>query len=80
MSKLRESMTPIKYGIYSVRIWRQEELSGPIDNQDLINVASQYEIASCQDLADLLIDLPRVNAVEVLDVKGFGVVLYNNWP
>jgi hypothetical protein len=80
MSKLRESMTPLKYGIYSVRIWRQEELTGSFDNQDLIDAAAQYEIASGQDLADLLIELPRVNAVEVLDPKGFGVVLYQNWP
>lgn len=80
MSKLRESMTPLKYGIYSVRIWRQEELTGPIDNYDLIDALGKYEVASGQDLADLLIELPRVNAVEVLDPKGVGVVLYQNWP
>jgi hypothetical protein len=79
MSKLRESMLPINYGIYSIRIWRQEELTGPINNVDLLKVLEK-EFSSAQDIADFLIELPRVNAVEVLNHFGEGIILYNNWP
>ncbi len=85
MNLLLESMTPLKVCGYYVRVWRQESLNHPINNADLVDAADDLSMelmsgATDGTIARRLIELPRVNAVEVLDGEKRGVVLYRDWP
>lgn len=85
MNILIESVTRIETPRFVVRVWRQEEKIGhrwPLENTDLKGIAQtasdvgNHALKLVQDL----LTLPRVNAVEVLDHEGNGVVYCKNWP
>lgn len=86
MNILRESMTRVETGWFAVRVWRQEEsLISPPDNKDMTSLI--LEMASDNSgklaptiLAQNILKIDRVNAVEVLDKMGNGEVVYKNWP
>jgi len=89
MTLLLESMTPLTIGDYSVRVWRGEPLPffddarHHFDKSDIIRAINALDILEDPDpfeIAKTLIDLPRVNAVEVLDPEKHGIVLYRDWP
>lgn len=90
MNLLRESMTKLAVGIFFIRVWRQEEPDGQIDNSDLWRVVDDPSWRVAMDancgrldidaMAQSLIAMPRVNAVEVLDGSDSGVVYYKDWP
>lgn len=83
MTKLMESMCCIPQGDRTIRVWRQEAESfcfNPESNEDLVAKASELRNESTNTLAQALSDMPRVNAVEVLDQQRQGIVVYNNWP
>lgn len=76
-----ESMTTICVGRYTIRVWRAEnEVLDHYDNPDLLDKAYQLGAASQAALAEGIGQMPRVNAVEVKDEGGDGVVLYHEWP
>lgn len=50
----------------------------PIDLHDAI--AGLLECEERMKVARGLIRVPNVNAVEVVDFNGYGVVLYRDWP
>ena len=88
--KVIESMTRIVDipGI-TIRVWREEnDLYRTYDKDDLLveawNVYNRGRqtpsLGLVPDLADALSKLPRVNAVEVIDGAGNGVVVYPEWP
>lgn len=79
----RESITPVQdaLGFAKARIWREE---GEQVGEKTCLIQSTKEILgmriSLSDMAECIIHLPRVNAVEVTDPTGNGVVLYADWP
>ena len=87
--RIIESMTTIHAGEWLIRIWREEEAAPPplegYPNQDLQAMAmsktyGSKEMPTCFMVAEALAELPRVNAVEVKDAFGNGVVIYTDWP
>lgn len=79
--RYEEPDDPTKEG-WVVRIWRQEEMTGPIDRDQLI--AEVWSILkaseSLWDALPSILALQNVNAVEGLLSDGTGEVLYSNWP
>ena len=84
-----ESMTKLRFSPWRVRVWRTEvSVEDYYHNDDL--EAAVLEMAAIKakhrqevrvsDLAKCLLSLDRVNAVEVVDEKGNGIVLYREWP
>lgn len=75
---------------FTVRVWREEDqVKDCYDQKDLSSACVNYELRvitendfqpSNAELAEILIQLPRVNAVEVKDERGMGIVLYREWP
>lgn len=67
-----------------IRCWRQEDSPDfdVEDNQVAIYNALQGTSPTLTDheIALTVLQLDRVNAVEVLNRFGCGVVLYKNWP
>ena len=83
-----ESMTRVAVDGLVVRVWREEEsIQETYENSDIAEevrriCGAYYEAseASRKDIVAALVDLPRINAVEVTNVNGDGVVVYVNWP
>ena len=84
MSILIESMTKIIRGPYTIRIWREEK-----EYFSLIEITKElnkefdtiwFEDIKMSTLSRSLLEIDRVNAVEVLDKDGNGCVFYSNWP
>lgn len=78
---LIESISQFKIREFDIRVWREESdfyahmkksISDELRNS--VNVITMREIA-CE-----LIQLPNVNAVEVKDQSGNGIVVYADWP
>jgi hypothetical protein len=81
--RIVESMNKVSLPRYTVRVWRQEESDyehKPGLYSDIEQVARANQWATISELAAKLAELPRVNAVEVLDWDLGGVVVYNDWP
>lgn len=73
---------------WTMRVWREEpkdkqfEANQTLPDPDIqarINSAVQFPL-SPYDLALRVLELERVNAVEVVDTVGAGEVLYKDWP
>lgn len=86
MKVLIESMTRIEMRKPNVviRVWRQEESFDTMNRHstqgDVMNALSATELNGFNEIASAVLALERVNAVEVLDQYGDGVVLYKDWP
>lgn len=77
---------------WTIRVWREEtELAEKYDQRDLFAAVQVFLHRKDADgnpepvrkkvvLAEMLAALPRVNAVEVKDDHGNGLVVYVNWP
>ena len=74
---------------WSMRVWREEPPAslfpapGRVRMDDDIFVAIGKFVdqpVSQLELAKAILELPRVNAVEIVDMAGFGEVLYKDWP
>lgn len=76
-NRIMESMTRIEKTNYIVRVWRKEESLRPCDNADIIRATAGIEERT--DLIEAIEALPRVEAIEVLDRFGNGVILYPDW-
>lgn len=89
MNILVESMTKLRLaGIYNVRIWMQQSED---DYKELDRTTLEQEVnkrwlsrlsgcPSTRELAEDLLLIKNVNAVEVTFDNGNGSVLYKNWP
>jgi hypothetical protein len=80
MTILIESMHKLDIGPYAVRIWREEPVGYVWSPEDAVELPSFESPYVRTEIAAALLELPRVNAVEVLDRRGHGVVFYRNWP
>lgn len=77
---------------WKIRVWREEtELKDQYDNRDLNAVVFAFlrrkdaegnpePVRRKSVLAEMFAAVPRVNAVEVKDSGGSGVVVYVSWP
>ena len=90
---LIESMTKLQFPEYTVRVWREEANADTLKNsrnEVIVLVKGLFghigdnfgSVADkdCYQVAKRILRLDNVNAVEVVDDAGAGVVLYKNWP
>ncbi len=85
MTILRESMTKFPLLGCMFRVWREEVTKPPFyDSRDEVLSEArrlrQQPMINEWGLAEGLLNLDRVNAVEVLDSNGEGMVCYKDWP
>ena len=84
MTTLIESMHKFSFGEYSIRVWREEPPDYEWSEDDVSQFNGGLPLSdipySKTQIAAGILALPKVNAVEVLDREGNGVVFYNNWP
>lgn len=81
MNLLRESMTRVETPLFVMRIWRQETIGEEINNRDILKyISSLSNMTLPTAISALLMQFPRVNAVEVVDKNGIGIVDYKDWP
>lgn len=92
-----ESMTRLRIGPYTVRIWRNE--AALLDNYDASNADLRHIAYGLEPekidghrvyrspypkppaiVATFLDKADRINAIEVVDGNGRGVVVYPEWP
>lgn len=79
----RESITPISVGFLRARVWRHEP-NGLAPRLSMIESVRAILMGSgnrvVEEMAEAILHLPDVNAVEVTDPTGNGVVFYADWP
>ena len=64
-----------------VRVWREEaSLLKEYDTGDIQGCIILNSTLPQNKLVDAIMKLPRINAIEVIDIKGNGVVYYAEWP
>lgn len=82
MGKIIESMTRVPLsGGRVVRVWREEsKLKPEYENNDVALAIIANSQLPQDKLAEHVCKLERINAVEVIDSRGNGVVYYPSWP
>ena len=80
-----ESMTTFQRDGLTIRIWQAEdEVLDSYDRSDLElrlgQILFNMDTPRIGKVAEALANLPGVNAVEVKNAKGNGIVLYKEWP
>lgn len=91
MNPCFESMTSLQIGAFRIRVWREEatlEAACATDNADLhewagmqrADIVLHGDMPHILGLIGALKAFPRVAAVEIVDLEGAGVVVYNDWP
>lgn len=91
MNKLTESMTKFRMFEYTIRCWREEpvyngvtayktrvEIHTFLSNDNVRTELKQQK--NCFGIANALLEMERMNAVEVLLPEGDGCVVYKDWP
>ncbi len=80
---LVESMTVLSVNKLRIRVWKQE-IDDVKVNRAPLHVVQRKLILSrgvtMDGVAKAFIEVPDVNAVEVTDSIGNGIVIYSNWP
>lgn len=84
-SMTRITIIPQPWQQHVVRVWRQEEEWTPQTTEEcqaavIKKLGELPRDANQYDMAIAILELDRMNAVEVLDNQGNGPVLYKNWP
>lgn len=94
MPEIFESMTKIRIPVvkehlraiyYNIRCWREEtdltNAQRAKTRNQIMELIGEMDVRTPIDLiAKQIGQLPRMNAVEVLDEEGDGVVYYREWP
>jgi hypothetical protein len=71
---------------FEVRVWRHEKPGFNRAQKDIQSKLEKFKPKSktfysvVEELANYLVKISRVNAVEVRSNKQNGVVIYKNWP
>lgn len=83
MSVLIESMHRITVPKYVIRVWKQEaphykHKQAGVTELELL--AHHNQDLPMEELANLILKVEDINAVEILGWDGCGVVFYQNWP
>ena len=82
-----ESMTRLRIGPFTVRVWRTEARFKDVDNADLLEWSVKLNnifvhrcgAPTAEELVRAACAFPRVSAAEVLDELGCGLILYPDW-
>lgn len=87
MNLVRERMRKLTNGVWNVRLWIQDDGQDASMFDDIVELArgilTMKPTETGADMAwtvSQLAELPKVNAVEVVDEEGNGRVTYNDWP
>lgn len=79
-----ESMTTVKLYSHVVRVWREEkEVKTEYENTDIMRFILELAVVPAitgKAIAERVIAMPRVTAVEVINHLGNGTVIYKEWP
>ena len=79
-----ESMSKYSPLGLTIRVWRSEaELKSRYSHNDIVKLIdrlSDNRSTPLHTYAQEIAKLPRINAVEVLDYDGHGVLIYPEWP
>lgn len=81
-NRVVESMTRIRTSRWKVRVWRTEEApySWKWDNNDIINLGNRILSSHTPlEIGEMIEQLPRIAAYEILDRDECGVVVYPDW-
>ena len=81
--RILESMTRVTLPNQTyIRVWRQENtLQREYNNKDIHTLCKMNIHLYPHQLAEKICsDLDRINAVEVLDADGAGLLIYPDWP
>lgn len=83
-----ESMTRLKLGPYTIRVWRTEPQLAVGFNADIRRAIEwiepegigerPFDAVAC-DVAEALDALPNIAAYEILDEDGDGAIVYPDW-
>lgn len=79
---LFESMTRINCNGLIIRVWRHEPSGKQTDDKGLSYRVMQIvnEAQAKEDAIEQILGLPYVNAVELLNSQGDGLIGYRDWP
>ena len=82
---LCESMTALEFNGLKIRCWREEDMSYFRPDEPKIEIETLLmtfkEGIAPKDIALTLLNyIDRMNAVEVTNSFGNGIVLYSSWP
>jgi hypothetical protein len=87
MTRFTFRLSPGKF--YNIRMWRQEKAYSDSSSVEVYDIARKLlenqkhwfkDKTSKSEVAQALLQVDRMNAVEVLDEMGDGVVMYKDWP
>lgn len=69
---------------YTIRLWRQEHDYEDKNSEESIKAAADaikdLKTEDKKEIAEAILKVDRMNAVEVVDEQNFGCVLYKDWP
>lgn len=75
-----ESMTQATGGAGRIRVWRHyDTLPDEVDMEILLLISKIPVGASMKDVVDLISTIKRVTAIELVDPRGNGAVVYLEW-
>ena len=81
---LVESMTVLAIGKIRIRVWKQETDDVRVNRTPLHDVHRKLIMSdtgsTMAGVAKAFLEVPEVNAVEVTDSIGNGIVIYRDWP
>jgi hypothetical protein len=90
MTIYTESMTKLYLHDLTIRAWRQETEPESTETNYSKEVADllveKYESipeespVSFSDIAKIFLEIERMNAIEIVNSQGDGVVVYKDWP
>ena len=86
MPRVIEAMTRVEWGDGRVvRVWSDlnaRSASLHVEHEEVEKMVRRLsdDSVSAKHLAEKIADVPGVNAVEVLEAHGCGVVIYPEWP
>lgn len=81
--QLYESMTRVTVGAYIVRVWSAESTPRMGPSPTVLRAVLELQILPSvhEGLISIVLDaLPEVNAYEILNPSGNGLVVYRDWP
>jgi hypothetical protein len=64
-------------------VWRETDVVRNLNsytNPDIEKLLDENSVVDLHVVAQMIAELPRVNAVEVTDQFGKGIVIYPDWP
>lgn len=84
--KVYEKIIEYEWQSYTIRVWQHLDKLSDRDNNSIadfirtiINKA-RSDYTTSGDLLETIANVPGVNAVEMKNKEGYGVLIYPDWP